>query len=160
MQYLNKPELLGGTLLGVGPHRVLAFILTFWRTFLDSMTYREPLPDSCPPEEAEKIVTSRVVYRLVRNNPPTDADFQSQRAENPWGNFNVSECQARGLSVFESSSDAARLTRKGNLRGRIVCRVTLSPGAGRILKTGTRSHHTWWPYAEYDILVDCQLVSQ
>lgn len=124
------------------------------------MAYRESLPDGCPPEEAEEIVASRIVYRLVRNAPPSCDDFRSQRAENPWGNFNVSECQARGLSVFENSSDAARLTRKGNLRGRIICRVTLAPGAGRVQKTGSRSHYTWWPVADYDILVNCQLVTQ
>ena len=45
------------------------------------MIYREPLPEDCPPDEAEEITAPRVVYRLVRNNPPTGDDFLSQRAE-------------------------------------------------------------------------------
>lgn len=65
------------------------------------MTYREPLPDNCPPDAAEAINAPRIVYRLVRNIPPTDADFRSQRSERPEQIFrDVTECQARGLSVF------------------------------------------------------------
>ena len=65
------------------------------------MNYREPLPENCPPDEAEEIAAPRLVYHLVRNNPPTDDDFQSQQAERPDRVFqDVTECQARGLSVF------------------------------------------------------------
>ena len=64
------------------------------------MTYRESLPENCPPDTADEITSPRLVYRLVRNNPPTDDDFRSQRAEQPDRVFrNISECQARGLSV-------------------------------------------------------------
>ena len=47
------------------------------------MTYRELLPDNCPPDAAEEIDAPSVVYGLVRNNPPTDDDFRPQRAERP-----------------------------------------------------------------------------
>lgn len=47
------------------------------------MSYREPLPDGCPPDEAEEIVEQREVFRLVRNRAPTEEDFRSQRAERP-----------------------------------------------------------------------------
>ena len=66
------------------------------------MTYREPLPDDCPPDQAEEINSPRVVYRLVRNNPPNDDDFRSQRAERPERVFrNATECQS-GLCTFSS----------------------------------------------------------
>ena len=48
-----------------------------------TMTYREPLPEDCPPDEAEEITSPHLVYRLVRNIPPIHNDFRSQRAENP-----------------------------------------------------------------------------
>ena len=124
------------------------------------MTYREPLPDDCPPDTAEDITSSRVFYRLVRNIPPTDDDFRSQRAERPNRIFrDVTECQARGLSIFASIDVAAQLSKSGSLRGTTVCRVTLAPGAGRIQPTGRRSHHTWWPLHDYDILANCQVVT-
>ena len=47
------------------------------------MTYRELLSEGCPPDDAWEITAHRAVYRLVRNNPPTDDDFRSQRAEKP-----------------------------------------------------------------------------
>ena len=124
------------------------------------MTYRETLPENCPPDEAEEITSPRLVYRLVRNNPPTDDDFQSQQAERPDRVFrDVTECQARGLSVFASRTVAEQLSSIGSLQGTAVCQVTLTPGAGRIQPTGRRSHHTWWPLAEYDILANSQVVT-
>lgn len=124
----------------------------------NAMTYREPLPEDCPPEDADEITAPRVVYRLVRNNPPADDDFRSQRAEKPAAQFNVSECRARGVSVFASRRDVEIRARRGNLEGLAICQVTLVEGAGRIKKTGARSHHTWWPYSGYDILANCQMV--
>ena len=125
------------------------------------MTYREPLPEGCPPDDAEEITAHRAVYRLVRNNPPTDDDFRSQRLERPDRVFrDVTECQARGVSVFANLEVAEELAMKGSLQGRAVCRVVLAPGAGRMLLTGRRSHHTWWPLADYDILANCQVVTR
>ena len=124
------------------------------------MTYREPLPDNCPPDTADEITSPRLVYRLVRHNPPNDDEFQSQRAERPDRVFrDVTECQARGLSVFASRNVAEQLSSSGSLQGTAICQVTLAPGAGRIQPTGRRSHHTWWPLANYDILANCQVVT-
>ena len=122
------------------------------------MLYREPLPDDCPPNDAEEIDAARFVYRLVRNNPPTDGDFRSQRAERPTARFNVSECRARGLSVFADRRVAERIAKKPNLAGSAISQVVLTTGAGRIKRTGGRSHYTWWPYKDYDILANCRLV--
>ena len=113
------------------------------------MQYHEPLPEGCPPDSAEEIISPRIVYRLVRKSPPKDKDFRSQRAENPTARFNVSECMARGLSVFANRRDAEKWTKRGNLRGWAVFQVVLAEGAGRIKKTGRDSHYTWWPYAAF-----------
>ena len=125
------------------------------------MTYREPLPDGCPPDDADEIAAPRIVYRLVRNNPPRDADFRSQRAARPTARFNASECRARGVSVFANQRDAEQSARRPNLRGSAIGQVVLTTGAGRIKKTGrpSSSHYTWWPYHDYDILANCQLVN-
>ena len=96
------------------------------------------------------------VYRLVRTLPPTDSDFQSQRLEHPARVFtNVPECQARGLSVFMNAGEARKKLRSAKFRGMHLCRVRLRSGAGRILRAGGGSHHTWWPFAEFDILEQC-----
>lgn len=125
------------------------------------MAYREPLPDDCPPDDAEEINALRIVYRLVRNNPPTDADFQSKRAMRPNHRFREpdSECTLRGVSVVSNLRDAEKLLEARNWRGASVCRVELGPGAGSILQTGKNpNHYTWWPLADFDILANCQMV--
>ena len=125
------------------------------------MTYREPLPDDCPPDEAEEIDAPRVVYRLVHNNPPIDDDFRSQRAERPDRIFrNITECQARGLSVRTGLASAVELMGLRTMRGRMLYQVRLDNGAGRIMQTGEDPNHTtWWPLADYDILANCSLVT-
>jgi len=120
------------------------------------MHYREPLPEQCPPETAEDIVSSREVFRLVRSNPPIEEDLRSQRAEKPWRSFEgISECQARGLSVFVERKESEEALKIPSLRGRLVCRVGLDAGAGRLQQTGRASHYTWWPLADFDILPHC-----
>jgi hypothetical protein len=121
------------------------------------MSYREPLPEGCPPEAADEIAASREVFRLVRSNPPTVDDFKSQRAEKPEAVFQVSECQACGLSVFTERRDSERALKLPKLRGRLICHLELEAGAGRIQQTGRPSHHTWWPLATFDILAHCEM---
>ena len=118
--------------------------------------YRESLPPGCPPDGAREITSSAAVFRLVRTNPPTADDFRSQRAEKPTREFHgVSECRARGLSVFSRREDSQRALKLPALRGRLICRVQLESGAGSMQQTGRPSHHTWWPLAEFDILSRC-----
>ena len=124
------------------------------------MAYREPLPPDCPPDDAVEIAGRRIVYRLVRHNPPVDGDFRSQRAERSDAAFrDVTECQARGLSVFSVRRGALR-RRYGGLKGTMLCEGTLDRGAGRILATGSPrwGHQTWWPLADFDILANCRVV--
>ena len=120
------------------------------------MSYREPLPKACPPDVAEEIIVSRLVFRLVRTNPPTNEDFKSQRAEKPSHQFlGITECQACGLSVFAERKDLDRALKLPRLRGRLVCSVRFGAGAGSIEQTGKPSHHTWWPLADFDIFAHC-----
>lgn len=119
--------------------------------------FREPLPEGCPTVEAEEITASRIVFRIVRSDPPTGDDFRSQRANSRNNQFNVSECQARGLSVFSEFQQAAKQLKRPTLRGAMVGRVALENGAGYILQTGQKAHYTWWPFADFDVLASCQV---
>jgi hypothetical protein len=121
------------------------------------MSYRDSLPDSCPPDAAEEITDSRVVFRLVRTDPPTPNDFLSKRQENPSKMVpGVTECQMCGLSVFVDKQDVVtKVLKLPYFKNRKICRVTLTAGAGRIQPTFQLSHHTWWPLAAFDILEHC-----
>jgi hypothetical protein len=121
------------------------------------MSYRDPLPEGCPPDTAEEIAAPKAVFRLVRTDPPTPADFLSQRQEKPGQVFRgVTECQACGVSIFADGRDAeVKALKLPSLKNRKICRVTLSLGAGRVQQTFQPSHHTWWPLAKFDILAHC-----
>ncbi len=121
------------------------------------MSYRETLPADCPPEEAAEIAAERIVFRLVRGNPPGLNDFRSLRAERPGAVFRISECLIRGLSVYAERADCEKTRKLPRFRRSFVCRVRLVTGAGRIQPTFQPSHHTWWPFAEFDILASCNL---
>ena len=88
-------------------------------------------------------------------------DFESPRSRRPTGNLGkMSECHARGLSVWtdaESCENARRLTA---LRSVPVCRIRLSEGAGYIQETFQLNHRTWWPLRTFDILGNCEMVQE
>ena len=122
------------------------------------MPYREELPENCPPGTAAEIKESIEVFRLVRSSSPSESDFRSQRAERPERVFpGVTECQALGLSVFTDRVEIQKRLRVPKMKGRKVCRLELTAGAGHIQQTGRGSHHTWWPYSDYDILAQCNV---
>ena len=121
--------------------------------------FRDNLPPGCPPENGDEIISKTICYRLVNNDPPTDNDFRSQRTLEPNRDFGVSECRAKGLSVFMQAADAARVAQRSrNLRGAKLAQLTLNQGAGYIKQTGSRSHHTWWPYKAFDVLANCEVM--
>ena len=123
-----------------------------------TMRYLEPLPEGCPPDEADEITTERLVFRLVRTHPATLDDFRSQRAEKPDAVFKgITECQARGLSVHTERRDCTKLLKLPRLRTMIVATLRLVAPAGRLQKTFQPSHHTWWPLADFDILAHCEM---
>lgn len=122
------------------------------------MQFMEPLPETCPPPAAEEVGEERVVYRMVRDDIPQLSDFASQRALRPVQNFRVDECLARGVSIYMDRDACANLLKLSRFKRHRICRVHLEGGAGRILKTfNNPSHHTWWPYAGYDILSHCEV---
>jgi hypothetical protein len=121
------------------------------------MSFREPLPNGCPPSESEQVLSDRVVFRLVRNNPPTEDDFRSQLSEGRSAVLAISECLNRGVSVFERQSDCEKTQKLPRFRSSLVCRVQLKNGAGHIQQTFKPSHHTWWPLAAFNIVEHSQV---
>jgi hypothetical protein len=118
--------------------------------------YREALPADCPPEDSEEVVAVRMVYRIVRTAPAADDDFRSLQDLKPSCDYGSDSCMARGLSVFTDKIDCEQRLKLPSLRGRLVCAVTLRPGAGRLKQTRQPSHQTWWPLADFDILSNCE----
>ena len=100
----------------------------------------------------------RSFFRMVRNAPPTGADFRSQRQEQPAAALrNVSECHARGVSLFGARRDVEYWLRKRKFAGYAAAVVLLDAGMGSVMKSGSRSHFTWRPAAGLDYAEICSV---
>lgn len=122
------------------------------------MDFLEELPTGCPPLEADEIQAERVVFRLVKESPPSAWDFQSHVTR--WPNKYFSDgCLARAISVSRTK-EHAEMTAKLPLMKRHalrVCRVTLAAGAGAVLQTGAPDHFSWWQSRGYT-LAGCEVI--
>ncbi len=121
------------------------------------MRYHDQLPPDCPPEDAVEITETITLYRLVRNLPPSIADFKSYRTLRPGDQFGENECKASGLSVYSKRSSAENQRRRPNFKDHHVCRLDLGNGAGKLQSSGG-AHRTWWPYADYVVNTDAGTV--
>lgn len=97
--------------------------------------FREPLPEKCPPSDAEEISIDLVVFRLIVSQTPCEDDFKSHQAKKPHVVYR-DPCEARGVSVFETIQSAMTASKLPTLKAKIACKVTLTAGAGFIKKTG------------------------
>ena len=127
---------------------------------LQMKKYREELPEGCPPDVATNIKDKTVVYRLIKNNPVVEEDFNSWRALHPNKRrpIDISECQALGLSVMDNLDATKNYKKIPKFRNYKIAKLTLGNGAGFIKKTGKSGHYTWWPLADYDIIGTCELL--
>lgn len=108
----------------------------------DSIWYEE-LPESCPPKDAF-MPQHRKFYRVAKGDPCKDSDFFSQRKLQPQKQFNVDECIARAVSVFEDYKDAERIVKLPKFKGGVIAEITLTERDGMIMKTSSKSHYSWW----------------
>lgn len=115
--------------------------------------FREDLPQDCPESVGgTEIVETRVLYRLVRSIPPKERDFDSESKKFPDRRYKGKECEASGLSVWDTL-DAVKIQQR-RFRGAMrILRMELGLGSGYIAKTFKNpAHWTWWPYADFDAL--------
>lgn len=101
-------------------------------------------PDGVPPADA--LPADGVLYRLVRELPPTPEDFRQTRHDYPEREFPPDrEVDSYGTS-FHRTAKASRRTRmryKG-LRDRVVAEGKMSPADGKQKDTGGPDHVTVW----------------
>ena len=122
------------------------------------MKFREELPCNCPPTDAEDTDCSRMMYRLIRGEIPTEEDFHSLRKRKPKAQFKTAsdKCNATGISLFSDPNWAKKRTSR-EMKNFQLCRLRLQKGAGKIVKSYGPHHYTWWPSAEVDILRYCEI---
>lgn len=103
----------------------------------------------CPPDGAKS--ADRIYYRGVNNHPPQRDDFLSYLEEGrTWRPGPMADCNARGISLFETREGVKRLIRRvKGFKPRYIAKGRLTPEHGVIQLGSSRTGHTtWWPYRE------------
>lgn len=111
-----------------------------------SLQFPDDWPTDCPPGDASD--AEGLVYRIVKNHPPQEADFAShfERGRLP----KAPPCLRCGLSVFRELRDAVHQRHLLPKLGRWIARGKLHAGHGKTKPTPTHipTHATWWAYGE------------
>lgn len=110
------------------------------------MVWPPHFPEACPPDDS--IEANGDVYRLVSGEPPKKEDFVSHWIKYPEKRKQYEAlgraCEACGLSVFRSSEDAQRISRRVQHLPKKISVATLDPSMGRMKNTFSAEHYTWW----------------
>ena len=111
--------------------------------FVGEMEFEDnTLPEECPPPSAKELDSSLFVFRMVKTDPPTIQDFQSQWTLKPekrqkWSQL---ECRFKAVSVFESRTKCEKMLKLTGFKNLMPCRLELTPGSGMIDATGSQEH--------------------
>ena len=110
----------------------------------------EELPERCPPEDA--FHPNGVYFRLTESEKIECSDFWSHRKKWPTKMFQVCECRARSVSVFDDIEQCLNVRKLPNQKQKKIVSVQLSNGDGVIKQTGKNtSHYSWWRSDTFDV---------
>lgn len=129
---------------------MVCVVLQSFKTAPMANTYFEDLIDDCPDADA-RVANNEIFYRLV-SVPTADEDFHSHRKKYPLKKFNVSECQARSVSVFRNSP-SHKIEKLPAFKDKIRALVQLTSSDGVIKPTPSDQddHHSWWRSSTFKI---------
>lgn len=108
------------------------------------MKFSDDLPEKCPPDDA--MDASGIVYRIVKNDPPTAFDMQTHHESGRL--LTADPCLRCGLSVFREQSDAIHQRHLIPKLGKWIAKAQLTKELGmtKLTKGKEPTHTTWWVY--------------
>lgn len=108
-----------------------------------NLTWPSFYPSCCPPDDATS--AEGVVFRLVRNDPPSADDFLPWSVENDRVDKST-HCQSCAVSVFDRLDDVRQMQRRVPAqRPKPVAEGELKSEMGVTKPTGkNRGHRSWW----------------
>lgn len=119
--------------------------------------WAEALPQNCPPNTSVP-PNNDVFYRLANDYPPADRDFHSPRKLFPYKRFNVDECQARSISLFNQLNNCLILLKLPAHKHKKAIELVLPPRSGAIMQTGLKPHYSWWRKKNFNPIAHCREV--
>jgi hypothetical protein len=115
------------------------------------MSYKESLPNNCPPPEAIELDGTKCFYRKLYSDD-IPKSYQSLVGLGKPIIDSVGECICRSLSVFDNKvSIIERFKNKKTQHKKIlVAELYLNNGDGPIQKTLSEGHYSWWVSSSFN----------
>jgi hypothetical protein len=105
------------------------------------------IPADCPPDDA--VPATDPVYRIVKTDPPTAADFLTPHETGRLKNR--PPCLRCALSVYLTLQDAVAMRDYLPVLGNFIAVGEIADlGVAKLTEGMAPSHTTWWPFAEVD----------
>lgn len=114
------------------------------------------LPAGCPTADVEAF--EGVAFRLVRTDPPTDADLLTYLELNLARTADA--CKRGSVSLFATREQAQHLLEMRPYVGKFVASITLTPAHGRVGRPSGSGHMDWWPYQGMRRVADLTVVER
>jgi hypothetical protein len=100
------------------------------------------LPAECPKADVGEF--EGTAYRVVRTDPPTDADMLTYLELNLLPTADT--CKRGSISLFSTLDQAQHRLDISPHLGEFVASVSLTTAHGRVSKPSNSGHIDWWPY--------------
>lgn len=108
-------------------------------------------------DAAKRFTLPRTMFRFVIGEIRPERDFLSGRDNNPQKHRHANECMLRGLSIYPSFAAIENVRVTVGLER--ICALKLKDGAGKIKLTNPKTgDYTWWPFKDFDILANCEVL--
>ncbi|WP_310373255.1 hypothetical protein [Rhodoferax ferrireducens] len=108
------------------------------------MTYREVLPDSCPPQ-AVNAPTVAVLWRLLKSDAICDGDFDSTQQRNLNKTF-PNPCEARSVSLVPELAQCKTIAKSPRMRHFLFAVPVTHDAQAGTWHQDTPTHVHWWVY--------------
>lgn len=109
---------------------------------MNTLKFKEALPEQCPPGEAEDKALENVC-RFLPFSPPESSENYKSHAELGKPTGSASECKARSCSLFHFNQAAKQAMKIAAFRRMKVAVLNIPEGAGMHLN-GTNGHIDFW----------------
>lgn len=107
-----------------------------------SVTFREPLPSSCPPDNCTGPTSDRA-WRLLKAATVTNEDFDSAVVKQPSRNF-PDMCYARGISLVPTIDMCRSIVKSPRMKAFTHAVAVTCDAAAGVWHQDSETHVSWW----------------
>jgi hypothetical protein len=111
--------------------------------------YLEPLPEQCPPDDAEDKNYDEV-WRTLPSIPPTDQHFYSKAKAGDALPPDLDPCRFASCSLYTSRVPASKMLKFPKFQGGTVAKIRIPMKAG--LSKKKKQHVDFWAFRHFKFL--------